>query len=172
MWGPLAAELGIPWRAAEAMHWQLGEADMARRAGVVPFSLAATQGSSTLPPGGLPPSGIMSSGGGPFAYGTDDGRAYSSYLTEGFGARTGFVSGENVARLGRRSAGPGGRGVPSPRTRGAGLVDNAGGVGLPNLAEMERGMSTFASGHGGGQQTGIRPGPVRGVYEDEDEEEE
>lgn len=31
----------MPWRAAEAMHWQLGEVDMARRAGVVPFSLAA-----------------------------------------------------------------------------------------------------------------------------------
>lgn len=32
----------VPWRAAEAMHWQLGEADMARRAGVVPFSLTST----------------------------------------------------------------------------------------------------------------------------------
>lgn len=31
----------IPWRAAEAMHWQLGETDMARRAGVVPFTLTA-----------------------------------------------------------------------------------------------------------------------------------
>lgn len=33
----------LPWRAAEAMHWQLGESDMARRAGVVPFSLANPQ---------------------------------------------------------------------------------------------------------------------------------
>lgn len=32
--------MAVPWRAAEAMHWQLGEADMARRAGVVPFSLS------------------------------------------------------------------------------------------------------------------------------------
>jgi len=32
--------MGIPWRAAEAMHWQLGEREMARRAGVVPFSLS------------------------------------------------------------------------------------------------------------------------------------
>jgi hypothetical protein len=32
----------VPWRAAEAMHWQLGEIDMARRAGVVPFSLNMT----------------------------------------------------------------------------------------------------------------------------------
>lgn len=41
MWAKVAEELAVPWRAAEAMHWQLGEADMARRAGVIPFSLAA-----------------------------------------------------------------------------------------------------------------------------------
>ena len=40
MWAKVAEEMAIPWRAAEAMHWQLGEADMARRAGVVPFSLS------------------------------------------------------------------------------------------------------------------------------------
>jgi hypothetical protein len=41
MWAKVAEEMGVPWRAAEAMHWQLGEADMARRAGVVPFSLSS-----------------------------------------------------------------------------------------------------------------------------------
>jgi hypothetical protein len=41
MWAKVAEELAVPWRAAEAMHWQLGETDMARRAGVTPFSLAA-----------------------------------------------------------------------------------------------------------------------------------
>ncbi|KAF5017108.1 hypothetical protein F66182_11009 [Fusarium sp. NRRL 66182] len=41
MWAKVAEELAVPWRAAEAMHWQLGETDMARRAGVIPFSLAA-----------------------------------------------------------------------------------------------------------------------------------
>ncbi|KAI1107331.1 hypothetical protein F4804DRAFT_196565 [Jackrogersella minutella] len=47
MWFGVASEMEIPWRAAEAMHWQLGEADMARRAGVTPFSLAnsTTEGS-------------------------------------------------------------------------------------------------------------------------------
>ena len=40
MWALVAKEMGIPWRAAEAMHWQLGEQEMARRAGVVPFSLS------------------------------------------------------------------------------------------------------------------------------------
>lgn len=41
MWAKVAEEMAIPWRAAEAMHWQLGENDMARRAGVVPFTLTA-----------------------------------------------------------------------------------------------------------------------------------
>lgn len=41
MWMTIAQEMEIPWRAAEAMHWQLGEKDMAQRAGVVPFSLSS-----------------------------------------------------------------------------------------------------------------------------------
>jgi hypothetical protein len=36
MWSRVAEEMAIPWRAAEAMHWQLEEQEMARRAGVVP----------------------------------------------------------------------------------------------------------------------------------------
>ncbi|KAJ4307136.1 hypothetical protein N0V88_000513 [Collariella sp. IMI 366227] len=53
MWAKVAEEMQVPWRAAEAMHWQLGESDMARRAGVVPFSLNMTtnepQGGPYLP---------------------------------------------------------------------------------------------------------------------------
>ncbi|KAI1480362.1 hypothetical protein F4774DRAFT_81252 [Daldinia eschscholtzii] len=48
MWAKVAEEMSMPWRAAEAMHWQLGEQDMRRRAGVtVPFALAtsASEGS-------------------------------------------------------------------------------------------------------------------------------
>ncbi|POS87579.1 hypothetical protein EPUL_001803, partial [Erysiphe pulchra] len=41
IWAKVAEEMAVPWRAAEAMHWQLGEADMARRAGVTPFSLSS-----------------------------------------------------------------------------------------------------------------------------------
>jgi len=41
MWAKVAEEMQVPWRAAEAMHWQLGENEMARRAGVVPFSLSS-----------------------------------------------------------------------------------------------------------------------------------
>ncbi|WEW61832.1 hypothetical protein PRK78_007329 [Emydomyces testavorans] len=40
MWSRIAEEMAIPWRAAEAMHWQLGEAEMAQRAGVTPFSFS------------------------------------------------------------------------------------------------------------------------------------
>lgn len=48
MWAKVAEEMAIPWRAAEAMHWQLGEQEMARRAGVVPFSLSS--GANEPPP--------------------------------------------------------------------------------------------------------------------------
>lgn len=46
MWQKIADEMSIPWRAAEAKHWQMGEEDMARRAGVVPFSLQTDTPSS------------------------------------------------------------------------------------------------------------------------------
>ncbi|KAF4965836.1 hypothetical protein FSARC_6400 [Fusarium sarcochroum] len=40
MWTPIAKNMGVPWQAAEDMHWQLGKTYMdQRRAGVVPFSL-------------------------------------------------------------------------------------------------------------------------------------
>ena len=42
MWGVIERELGIPWRAAEAM--QLGEEDMAYRAGKEPFILEKNAG--------------------------------------------------------------------------------------------------------------------------------
>ncbi|KAK2796020.1 hypothetical protein FQN50_009640 [Emmonsiellopsis sp. PD_5] len=40
IWAKIAEEMGVPWRAAEAMHWQLGEEDIARRAGTVLFSFS------------------------------------------------------------------------------------------------------------------------------------
>ncbi len=42
IWAPLAQELGVPWRSVEAMHWQLGELEMAHRAGAVPFTIASS----------------------------------------------------------------------------------------------------------------------------------
>ena len=43
MWNDVATELGVPWRAAEAMHWSLGEQEMARRANVTPFYIHAAR---------------------------------------------------------------------------------------------------------------------------------
>lgn len=42
MWEKVAKEMGIPWRAAEAMHWQLGEHDMAQRANAPIFHLSSS----------------------------------------------------------------------------------------------------------------------------------
>ena len=38
MWVGIANDLSVPWRTLEAMHWFLGEQEMARRARVVPFA--------------------------------------------------------------------------------------------------------------------------------------
>ena len=166
MWAPLAAELSIPWRAAEAMHWQLGEADMARRAGVVPFSLAASASASS---GG---SNITSGGSGmvqqqihsPAALSSGSGGAYNMPGTLGIGGPqipsgpppTSYpmTSGSyhDTGRGGgrRESAiiGPAGGGLPSSLA-GSGPGSSAGHGVLPSLAELERGMTAYDSGRGG-----------------------
>ncbi|KAL9124563.1 MAG: hypothetical protein Q9217_006117 [Psora testacea] len=50
LWQPIATELNIPWRTAEAMHWNLGEREIARRANTVPFSIVS--GANTAGPQG------------------------------------------------------------------------------------------------------------------------
>lgn len=40
MWEKISKEMALPWRAAEAMHWQIGEVEMAQRANVPVFHLA------------------------------------------------------------------------------------------------------------------------------------
>ncbi|KAF2206955.1 hypothetical protein CERZMDRAFT_3729, partial [Cercospora zeae-maydis SCOH1-5] len=37
MWEKISKEMQLPWRAAEAMHWQIGEVEMAQRANVPVF---------------------------------------------------------------------------------------------------------------------------------------
>ena len=39
MWQKVAIEMGIPWRSAESMHWQLGEQEMSARANAPVFRL-------------------------------------------------------------------------------------------------------------------------------------
>ena len=145
MWAPVALELGIPWRAAEAMHWQLGEADMARRAGVVPFSLAANSG---IPPNiatGLAPNHALTPALGMAPH--MSGVAGSSQLFPGFSiSPTGMQF--SSERLGQRAA-PLGSGsteqetglpvpppislVPPPNSMSVPSI-------LPSMAELERGL--------------------------------
>jgi hypothetical protein len=47
MWEKISKEMALPWRAAEAMHWQIGEVEMAQRANVPVFHLAGQQNSAT-----------------------------------------------------------------------------------------------------------------------------
>lgn len=67
MWEKISKEMQLPWRAAEAMHWQIGEIEMAQRANVPVFHLAGQQGAipgqtgpgsegrpSTSPSSGIP----------------------------------------------------------------------------------------------------------------------
>ncbi|KXT07114.1 hypothetical protein AC578_2389 [Pseudocercospora eumusae] len=67
MWEKISKEMQLPWRAAEAMHWQIGEIEMAQRANVPVFHLAGQQsGSSQAGPGSEGRSSTSpSSGGGP-----------------------------------------------------------------------------------------------------------
>lgn len=50
MWEGIAKEMALPWRAAEAMHWQIGEGEMANRANVPVFHLAGNHGSQQMRP--------------------------------------------------------------------------------------------------------------------------
>lgn len=65
MWEKIAKEMQLPWRAAEAMHWQIGEVEMANRANVPVFHLAGQQnaGSSQAGPGSEGRSSISPSSG-------------------------------------------------------------------------------------------------------------
>ena len=115
MWAPLASELGIPWRAAEAMHWQLGENDMARRAGVTPFSLA----------GGV--SAMSGSGPGP-GPGPSPGLGPPPVVS-------GYQPGGSIGLP------PGSLGEGIPGIVGGMAMQDAsrGGGGLPGVAELESG---------------------------------
>jgi hypothetical protein len=46
MWEKIAKEMALPWRAAEAMYWQIGEIGMASRANVPVFHLAGSASQS------------------------------------------------------------------------------------------------------------------------------
>lgn len=123
IWTPVARELGIPWRAVEAMHWHLGEQEMARRAGVTPFAMAAASGPS--PSSAVGPSSSvtgLSSGGASLP---SQGGSGSRLGMEGTRSRSESDSG----------------GEPRRRRRREGGVH--GGTMLPSLAEMEGGAPVY-----------------------------
>jgi hypothetical protein len=131
MWAPLAAEIGHPWRAVEAMHWKIGEMDMAHRAGIMPFSLASTSPSATLPTANLQP-------GTPDSYRTDGGRTgYEDNRTGGPGCpRRGTtpMSPELNAVLGPRSEPT----LDPPFSQRPEAGEGGPRVVLPSFAEVER----------------------------------
>ena len=49
MWQKVATEMGIPWRSAESMHWQLGEQEMSARANAPVFQLHPSATSNGSP---------------------------------------------------------------------------------------------------------------------------
>jgi len=61
MWEKIAKEMQLPWRAAEAMHWQIGEVEMASRANVPVFHLAGQSSSTSSQSSVAPPSINISS---------------------------------------------------------------------------------------------------------------
>ncbi|KAL9614113.1 MAG: hypothetical protein Q9167_001398 [Letrouitia subvulpina] len=48
MWQDIANELKIPWRTVEAMHWDLGRDEIARRAGTKPYYVQYTETETPL----------------------------------------------------------------------------------------------------------------------------
>lgn len=53
MWVEIANDMQLSWRAAEVMHWQIGEVEMAQRANVPVFLLAVPEDASARPPPGM-----------------------------------------------------------------------------------------------------------------------
>ncbi|KAF1970181.1 hypothetical protein BU23DRAFT_582274 [Bimuria novae-zelandiae CBS 107.79] len=61
MWQKVATEMGIPWRSAESMHWQLGEQEMSARANAPVFQLhpsATGTGLNSPPTGSVVPAPV------------------------------------------------------------------------------------------------------------------
>jgi len=156
MWSKVAEEMAVPWRAAEAMHWQLGEADMARRAGVVPFSLSsvtvetAPGSHRASPTRGHSHSQSQSSA---MSGHSSSGPRFSRPATAHSGSSSTKGSGGSSARTiaARRDSTP--RSVP-PASPGDGLAFAAIGQGmamgmgrggqlLPSVAEMTTGVSPY-----------------------------
>lgn len=145
MWSKVAEEMAVPWRAAEAMHWNLGENDMARRAGVVPFSL--TSASLDGPPGG--PGGGGSSRGHSHSH-SNSSSSSSGRFQHQRSTHSQPMMGSSRSIAARRDSTP--RSAPplSPSDGiaiagiGGPMVNPTGrGQQLPSVAEMTTGVSPY-----------------------------
>lgn len=156
MWAKVAEDLQVPWRAAEAMHWEIGRQEMGRRAGVVPFSMASAGYAPSTPTAGAPVGSSSSSASGiePSVYsdpsaqdvggrmlsglressGFDEEREGGVAVTEGYGGRFGEF-------------GPGGESLEGNEGWGRRRLASGSGsqaVLLPSLAEFEGGVPAYS----------------------------
>lgn len=144
--------MAVPWRAAEAMHWNLGENDMARRAGVVPFSLSSA--TIDAPPGGPGGSGPGASRGHSHTHSHSHSHSGSSSSSGRFQHQRGTHSqpsiGSSRSLAARRDSTP--RSAPplSPSDGiaiagiGGPMINPSGrGQQLPSVAEMTTGVSPY-----------------------------
>ncbi|KUJ08451.1 uncharacterized protein LY89DRAFT_330606 [Mollisia scopiformis] len=170
MWSKVAEEMAVPWRAAEAMHWQLGEQDMARRAGVVPFSLSSVTldapppGHRSSPSRGHAHSQSQSSSMSASASGSgSSAQRFNRPATSHSGSSTGRGGGQGSAGTGsartiaaRRESTPRSVLPASPSDgialaaigsggmgMGMGMGMGRGGQLLPSVAEMTTGVSPY-----------------------------
>ena len=180
MWAKVAEDLQVPWRAAEAMHWALGEAEMARRAGVVAFSMApagygeppnaAVSSSSSV--SGMDPSvyndalSVQEAGLG-FGGRTPSGLKQSGTPVEESDGGVGLGLRESYGNRGRLAMGEAGEDAEDleRRQRSPGCEHPGDqGVLLPSLAEFEGGVPAYAGfvGEMRGLRTEGRGGRGRG----------
>ena len=159
LWQPLANELGVPWRSAEAMHWLLGEREMARRANTIPFALVS--GPNSAGPQGegngriaqtnrmldsticFEPSDIAalqaaSPGGqgstGAFRFGYDARARLSGGSDGSDGPGYGDYDGENDSPTGLGRSGVAGR---EDNVKREGVVPSEEGLRLPRIAQLD-----------------------------------
>ena len=159
LWQPLANELGVPWRSAEAMHWLLGEREMARRANTIPFALVS--GPNSAGPQGegngriaqtnrmldsticFEPSDIAalqatSPGGqgstGAFRFGYDARARLSGGSDGSDGPGYGDYDGDNDSPTGLGRSGGAGR---EDNVKSEGVVPSEEGLRLPRIAQLD-----------------------------------
>lgn len=132
MWTPIARDLCIPWRAVEALHWQMGRDEMSRRAGVTPFALAS--GANGPSPSSMSGPSLSTAGLGGV------GAASLSAGSGSYGGGGGGGSLEGPERIRVKSEGEL-RGEPRRRRRRESGV--RGGTVLPSLAEMDFGVGAY-----------------------------